>query len=109
MPEFEKGRSASRYVSERPLEAKFSAGMTSFPVVVRDLSVSGAQIEHANELRPSTRGLLSVGKITAPAVVIWTRMAVPGVYRSGVRLDARTDVASEIRDLLADGTIHAAE
>lgn len=103
-------RSNTRFVSQDRIDGTFSVGSTNFSVVVRDLSVTGAQIEHANALRTSTRGILAVGKLDTPAVIVWTRMSTPGVYRSGLRLEERTDiVAAEIGDMIAEGIIHATD
>lgn len=102
-------RNTGRFVSDRPVPGSFSSGASGCEVFVCDLSVNGAQIEHAQALRPAMRGRLTVGILDAAAVVIWTRMTVPGRYRSGLRLEERLDVvATAIRDLLARGVIHKA-
>ena len=103
-------RGNTRFVSQKRIDGTFSVGSSNFAVRVRDLSVSGAQIEHTNTLRPSMRGVLTMGRLDAPAVVVWTRMSAPGLYRSGLRLEETKDiVAAEIRDMIADGVIHTTD
>lgn len=103
-------RSTARFISSDRMEGTFVAGSSVFAVTVRDLSVTGAQIEHANPIRPAAKGRLVVGRLNAPAVIVWTRMSVPGVYRSGLRLEEQLDVvAAELRDLLAGGAIRKGE
>ena len=106
----EQPRSNARFVSSATSDGTFSVVSSNFAVRVRDLSVGGAQIEHTNALRAATRGVLTVGRLDTPAIVVWTRMSTPGVYRSGLRLEETTDVvAAEIRDMLLDGIIHATD
>ena len=110
MSGIDQDRSTARFLTDERIEGTFSASGTTLPVIVRDLSVTGAQIEHASPLRPALRGRLCAGKLDAAATVIWTRMSVPGVYRSGLHLDEKLDVvAAQIRGMLADGSIHKGE
>ncbi len=110
MSGIDQDRSTARFPTDERIEGTLTAGGMALSVTVRDLSVTGAQIEHATPLRPSLRGRLSAGKVDAPAVVIWTRMSEPGVYRSGLRLEEKLDViAAQIRAMLADGSIHKGE
>lgn len=86
------------------------AGSSTHDVTLCDVSVIGAQIDHSEPLRPAMRGRLCVSVLSAEAVVIWTRMAVPGRYRSGLRLEeAREVVAAAIRDMLQGGLIRKVE
>jgi len=103
-------RSTARFISDERIDGTFSIGASSVSITIRDLSVTGAQIEHMSPLRPAVKGRLTVGGLNAPAVVIWTRMSVPGLYRSGLRLEERLDVvAAELRDMLAEGVIRKGE
>lgn len=84
----------------------FTINGISNEVNVRDLSVTGAQIEHAQPIRPKTQGSLKVEQLDAKAVVVWCRLAAPGVYRSGLRIHEQLDlVAAAIRDLLGRGLV----
>jgi len=87
-------RSTARFISDERIDGTFSIGASSVTITIRDLSVTGAQIEHMSPLRPAVKGRLTVGGLNAPAVVIWTRMSVPGLYRSGLRLEERLDVVA---------------
>lgn len=110
MAGIDKTRSTARFISDDPIDGSFTVGPTSWPVVVRDLSVIGAQIEHEMPLRPAMQGRLTVATLSARSVVIWTRMSGPGVYRSGLRLEERLDVvAAEIRGMLAEGVVRKGE
>ena len=110
MAGIDQARSTARFSSEDRIEGTFCVGQSVFDIVLRDLSVTGAQIEHASPFRPSMQGRLVVGKLNAPAVVIWTRMSIPGLYRTGLRLEEKLDVvAAEIREMLADGHVRKNE
>ena len=110
MSGIDQARSTARFISGDRIDGTFAAGGNSFAVTVRDVSVNGAQIEHPNPLRPMLQGKLSAGKLNVRATVVWTRMSVPGVYRSGLRLDEALDVvAAGIRQMLADGVIRKGE
>lgn len=92
------------------MDATFSAVTTTIDVTLRDLSVIGAQIEHSQPLRPAMQGRLIIGEFEAPASVVWTRLAGPGQYRSGLRIEAPLEVvAAAIRDLLARGVVRKGE
>ena len=76
------------------------------PVSIRDLSVTGAQIEHAQLIRPATRGTLNIELTDVKADVVWTRLAAPGTYWSGLRIQGQIEiVAATIRDLLGRGVV----
>jgi hypothetical protein len=106
MPGLDQPRSTARFNPEAPFPATFIINGTSGQVNVRDLSVTGAQIEHSTPLRPGTRGTLVVESLNAKATVVWSRLAVPGVYRSGLRIHEQLDVvAATIRDLLGRGVV----
>lgn len=110
MSGLDQARSTARFVSEDRVPGVFSAGSNSFDVTIRDVSVNGAQIEHTQTVRPGVQGRLIVGELNAQAVVIWTRMSVPGVYRSGLRLEEELHViAGAIRDMLGRGVIRKDE
>ena len=110
MSGLDQARSTARFVSDDPVAGVFSVGTSSFNVTVRDVSVNGAQIEHTQPIRPAVQGRLTIGELNAPAVVIWTRMSVPGVYRSGLRLEEELHVvAGAIREMLGRGIIRKDE
>lgn len=103
-------RSTPRFVSEDAVEGSFFTGTNSMMIVVRDVSVNGAQIEHVQPVRPAMRGRLGIGDVTFDATVIWTRLTVPGRYRTGLRIEERLDiVAAAVRDLLARGVVRKDE
>lgn len=110
MSGLDQARSTARFVSEDPVPGTFATGMATLTVIVRDVSVNGAQIEHSQAVRPAMQGRLSIGGLIAPATVIWTRLTGPGRYRSGLRIEERLDVvAAAIRELLARGVIRKGE
>ena len=103
-------RSAARFVSDDTVPGLFSTGSITQPVTLRDVSVNGAQIEHSQPVRPAMQGRITIGTLTASAVVIWTRLTSPGHYRSGLRIEESLDVvAAAIRELLARGAVHKVE
>jgi hypothetical protein len=106
MPGLDQPRSTARFNPEGPFAATFIVNGISVQVNVRDLSVTGAQIEHPNALRPGTRGALVVESLNAKTTVVWSRLSAPGVYRSGLRIHEQLDiVAATIRDLLGRGLV----
>ena len=111
MPGIGQDRSTARFAPERPFPATFNASGITIPVGIRDLSVNGAQIEHAQPIRPATQGRLSIVSIddvdlNVPAIVIWSRLEALGRYRSGLRIDEQLDVvAAAIRELLRRGLV----
>jgi uncharacterized protein YbjT (DUF2867 family) len=109
MSGLDQARTTARFVSKDPVDATFTAA-TTMPVMLRDVSVIGAQIEHAHPVRPAMQGRLSIGDLEAPATVVWTRLTGPGQYRSGLRIEAPLEVvAAAIRDLLARGVVRKGE
>jgi hypothetical protein len=99
-------RSTPRFLPDTPFAAMFTVNGQNLPVGIRDLSVTGAQIEHSQPLRPAAQGTLVIGDLQVPAAVIWTRLVASGAYWSGVRIDAGLDViAATIRDLLNRGIV----
>ncbi|HEX9161411.1 MAG TPA: hypothetical protein VF980_06850 [Thermoanaerobaculia bacterium] len=103
-------RSAARFVSDETVPGIFAAGSLSQAVTLRDVSVNGAQIEHSQPVRPAMQGRITIGDLTAAAVVIWTRLTSPGHYRSGLRIEESLDVvAAAIRELLARGAVRKVE
>ena len=110
MSGLDQARSTARFVSQDPVPATFFTVTGAISVEVRDVSVNGAQIEHAQPVRPAMQGRLVLGNLTANATVIWTRLMVPGRYRSGLRIEQSLDiVAAAIRDLLARGVVRKGE
>jgi PilZ domain len=110
MSNLDQPRSTARFVSDDVVAATFLAGASTMPVMLRDVSVNGAQIEHAQPIHPAQQGRLLLGTLTANATVIWTRLTAPGRYRSGLRIDERLEiVAAAIRELLARGVIRKGE
>lgn len=108
MPGLGQDRSTARFAPERPFPATFNASGITIPVGIRDLSVNGAQIEHAQSIRPATQGRLSIDSVelNVPAIVIWSRLAAVDRYRSGLRIDDQLDVvAAAIRELLRRGLV----
>lgn len=110
MSGLDQSRSTARFVSDEPVPGTFSTVAMTLAVTVRDVSVNGAQIEHAQPVRPAMQGRLKLGDLIAPATVIWTRLTGPGRYRSGLRIDEKLDVvAAAIRGLLARGVVRKGE
>ena len=110
MSGLDQARSTARFVSQDPVPATFFTVTGAIAVEVRDVSVNGAQIEHAQPVRPAMQGRLVLGNLTANATVIWTRLMGPGRYRSGLRIEQSLDiVAAAIRDLLARGVVRKGE
>src|SRR4051794_20083270 len=106
MPGLDQPRSTPRFNPEAPFAATFTINGTPVQVNMRDLSVTGAQIEHPNPVRPGTRGTLIVESLNTKATVVWSRLAAPGVYRSGLRIHEQLDVVTAtIRDLLGRGLV----
>jgi hypothetical protein len=99
-------RSTPRFHPDTPLPATFTINGAPGPVGLRDLSVTGAQIEHTVPIRPATAGTLKIESFSARATVIWSRLAAPGIYRSGLRIHEDLDlVAAKIRELLGRGIV----
>lgn len=99
-------RSTPRFHPDIPLPATFTINGAPGPVGLRDLSVIGAQIEHTQPIRPATAGTLRVESFSVRATVVWSRLAAPGVYHSGLRIHDELDlVAAKIRDLLGRGIV----
>lgn len=110
MSGLDQARSTARFISNDPVAATFSVASSTHSVVVRDVSVIGAQIEHSQPLRPSQQGRLVIGDLDARATVVWTRLTVPGRYRSGLKIDAPLEVvAAAIREMLAKGVVRKGE
>jgi hypothetical protein len=110
MSGLDQARSTARFVSRDPVPATFFTGTATIAVGVRDVSVTGAQIEHTQPVRPAMLGRLALGDMTANATVMWTRLTEPGRYRSGLRIEERLDiVAAAIRELLARGIVRKGE
>jgi hypothetical protein len=110
MSGLDQARSTARFVSQDSVPATFFTVTGAISVEVRDVSVNGAQIEHGQTVRPAMQGRLVLGNLTANATVIWTRLMVPGRYRSGLRIEQSLDiVAAAIRDLLARGVVRKGE
>ena len=99
-------RSTPRFLPDVPFPATFTVAGALTPVSIRDLSVTGAQIELGHSIRPGTKGLLNIELVEVQAVVIWSQLAAPGVYRSGLGIHGQIDVvAATIRDLLGRGLV----
>ena len=99
-------RSTPRFLPDAPFAGTFTIGGQTFPVGIRDLSVTGAQMEHVPTLRPGVQGTLVIDNLSVPATVIWTRLVAAGSYWSGLRIDGELDViAATIRDLLGRGVV----
>jgi len=106
MPTSDQPRSTPRFHPATPFAASFTINSGPADVNIRDLSVTGAQIEHALPIKPASRGTLRIGSLNARATVIWSRLAAPGLYRSGLRIHEELDVvAAMIRDLLGRGVV----
>ncbi len=110
MSGLDQARSTARFVSQDPVPGTFFTGVATISVAVRDVSVNGAQIEHAQPVRPAMQGRLTIGDLSASTTVMWTRLTGPGRYRSGLRIEERLDiVAAAIRELLARGVVRKGE
>jgi hypothetical protein len=105
-------RSYERFVIDQRTVGSFG----SAEIVIVNLGVQGAQIEHSQPLRVATQARLwfkhAGVAISVQALVVWSRLAksasVQGMlYRSGLRIEEGADeFAAAMEKLLAAGSIH---
>ena len=77
MSGLDQARSTARFVSTDPVPATFAPSGNTLHVTLRDVSVLGAQIEHATAIRPNAQGRFKIGEFEAQAIVVWTRLIGP--------------------------------
>lgn len=114
-PDVKDTRGKPRFVFTTPIDATYNA----YPIRIRNISGSGAQIEHPEPLKLHSSAKLAVSvprsseTITLRGVLVWSRLArAPDkegkhLYRSGVKLDGQGPAVSAMVDRII--TIYSGE
>jgi hypothetical protein len=112
MDEVKELRAAERYTTKEPIPGSFGAAS----IFVINISQHGVMIEHAQPLRPWTKGRLWFKQaditVAVQALVVWSHLSkTPNakgefVYRSGLRADTgASDLAAALRALAHRGLV----
>lgn len=102
-------RKGDRFLVTQPIEGAFNGS----PVALLNVSVSGAQLLHAQPLRIGTRATLTFSKldvrVTVVVIVVWSHLSqtAEGLrYRSGVKLaEPSVPYAAALNSFLRTGIV----
>jgi len=102
-------RKGDRFLVTQPIDGAFNGS----PVALMNVSVSGAQLLHAQPLRIGTRATLTFSKldvrVTVVVIVVWSHLSqtAEGLrYRSGIKLsEPNVQYAAGLNSFLRGGII----